>query len=435
MSSEKSWFVQTEFGATLGPMPDDALLEMVRTGALLKTDQVRAGHDGQWRLASEFPGLFDVVPATPTSTERSDSQETAETNLILPPSSPPIPSTIHLTPPTQPANPDPPPNEMEAPVTVATFQPQVVTNTAADSRDVAPMTLPRIDELSANAPPEDHLISAWKSQRSQSKAELGVDSLAAEMTQAEIEEDFAPELAANLLDDEPVPTSVVAANKRPASRPVASHPAFLDQIAGLEDGPRRPTETSQQKWDRWRRSLPTWPIALAAILVLFTTWSFWPRSQRGIYDRYVAIWQEWKTRRTDFKDKVGWDQFLKHTQAELDDMVPWLEKHARSSDREKLLLLWIGRDCFQRMLRQPRQMDSPEEKQLLFLLLSMREFYESPGTVTAGGGIAASMDADPEHPIGAGVFDPNTLRSATKTNGTVPPADSDVSPSEAPESR
>jgi len=435
MSSAKSWFVQTEFGATFGPMPDDALLEMVRTGALLKTDQVRAGREGQWRLASEFPGLFDAVTASPTSTENSPSNNLAEIPSMVPASSPSNPPTIHLIPPTQPAHPDPPLIAMETPATVATSQPQIVTETAADSRDVAPMALPRIEELSANAPPENHLIAAWKSQRSQSKVELGVDSLAAELGQAESGDDLAPELPADLLDDEVVPASTTAANKSPSSRPVANRRAFLDQIAGLEDGPRRPIETSQQKWDRWRRSLPTWPIVLAITLVLFTTWAYWPRSQRGIYDRYVAIWQEWKTRRTDFKDKEGWDQFLKHTQAELDDMVPWLEKHARSSDREKLLLLWIGRDCFQRMLRQPRQMDSPEEKQLQFLLLSMRDFYESPDTVTAGGGIAASMDADPEHPIGAGVFDPNAVRPATKTASPAPPGDSDNSASDLPASR
>lgn len=58
-SSVNHWFVQTDFGALLGPMPRDALAEMARTGALLVRDQVREGTDGKWRLASEVPGLFD----------------------------------------------------------------------------------------------------------------------------------------------------------------------------------------------------------------------------------------------------------------------------------------------------------------------------------------------------------------------------------------
>lgn len=58
-SSPHHWFVQTDFGALLGPMPDDALAEMARTGALIARDRVREGADGEWRLASEVPGLFD----------------------------------------------------------------------------------------------------------------------------------------------------------------------------------------------------------------------------------------------------------------------------------------------------------------------------------------------------------------------------------------
>ena len=49
---------------TLGPMPADALREMVRTGALLQTDQVRAGDDDEWCLASEIPDLTEVFTVT-----------------------------------------------------------------------------------------------------------------------------------------------------------------------------------------------------------------------------------------------------------------------------------------------------------------------------------------------------------------------------------
>ena len=58
-SSPNQWYVQTDFGALLGPMPADALSELARTGALLHRDQVREGSDGVWQLASDLPGLFD----------------------------------------------------------------------------------------------------------------------------------------------------------------------------------------------------------------------------------------------------------------------------------------------------------------------------------------------------------------------------------------
>ena len=189
-------------------------------------------------------------------------------------------------------------------------------------------------------------------------------------------------------------------------------------------------ETARQKWDRWRRSLPSWPIPVAILLVLWMCWTYWPRSQRTIYNRYVAIWAQWQTRRTDFKDSEGWATFLKQTESELDGTVPWLEKHARANDREKLLLLWIGRDCFRKMLKRPREIGTPEEKQLRILLTNLREFYESPN----GGGLVTGKNADPERPTAAGAFDPNLGRAETKAlppDTTAAPENSAAPPAEA----
>ena len=73
MSAAKSWFVQTGFGTRLGPMPGDALLELVRTGALISTDEVRDSVDGDWQRAAEIPGLFDAAtePNSVTATASS----------------------------------------------------------------------------------------------------------------------------------------------------------------------------------------------------------------------------------------------------------------------------------------------------------------------------------------------------------------------------
>lgn len=423
MSSAKSWFVQTGFGATLGPMPHDALLEMIRTGALLRMDQVRAGSDGEWRLATEFPDLFDAVIAPPTSTKPSVSDKVVMPPPAVRPTSPPISSKINLIPPTPRLNPESLSVPATGPVTISSVPPEVAVEPVTAAREVASVVAPQFedDSVSATAPPENDLIANWKSQRIQSQAELGLVSLAAEMTQAEAAEDFAPELPADLLDDTESSAASTKTHERPtktrsASRPTNQRQAFLDQIPGLENGPRIPVETSKQKWNRWRRSLPTWPVAAVFVLALLAVWFYWPRSNRGFYDRYVAIWEEWKTRRSDFKDKEGWEKFLEHTKTELDDMVPWLEKNARATDREKLWLLWIGRDCFRRMLMQPRQSDSPEEKQLLFHLANLRQLYESNGSETPDPGLGASQNADPEQATGIGAIDPNLLRPAKKTD-------------------
>ncbi len=441
MSSAKSWFVQTGFGATLGPMPTDALAEMVRTGALIRADQVRAGDQYEWCLASEIPDLNDVFTVVSDSPEPSASDNVVEMAPAVPSapaSAPRSLSKINLIPPTQPVGFDPSSVAVDASVPVAIPQPEHTVEPAPVLRDVVPIVVPSIedDSVSSTAPAENDLIANWKSQRIPSSAERSMNSLAAEMTQAE--ENLAPELPADLFADEEEPTPIVVANRKPSSHPAANRPAFLDQIVGLEDGPRVRVETSQEKWNRWRRSLPSWPIAVVVVLVLFMAWSYWPRSHRGIYARYVTIWEEWKTRRADFKDNDGWEAFLKHTAAELDDTVPWLEKNARASDRERMLLLWIGRDCFRKMLKQPRQMGSPEEKQLQILLTKVRELHEPSGSTTLDGGQAGGKNADPEQPTGAGAFDPNAARAETKPVAPVDPATpakADVSPGGVPEDR
>jgi hypothetical protein len=112
-----------------------------------------------------------------------------------------------------------------------------------------------------------------------------------------------------------------------------------------------------------------------------------------------------------------------------------LEKNARASDREQMLLLWIGRDCFRKMLKQPRQMGSSEEKQLQFLLTKVRELHEPTASTTTNGGSAGGKNADPEQPTGAGSFDPNAVRA--ETNRAAPadlvvPAKTESAPSVTP---
>lgn len=441
MPLSKSWFVQTEFGTTLGPMPDDALLEMIRTGALLRSDQVRVGSDDEWRVARDVPGLFEAASASPMSGEPQAPVAVVAMPVVealpieLPSVAPPVSSNIKLIPPLAPTNPKPVPVPEKPPTPVVSAQAEIVPEPfAAPQTTARPIAPPREKIVSATAPPEDDLIASWRAERRQTRQELGLVSLAAEMTQAEDENEFAPELPAELLDDESEPSQVAATITKPAPCSTVNRPAFLDQIEGLEDGPRQRVETSQEKWHRWRRSLPTWPIASAALLIVFAAWFYWPRSSRGIYERYVAVWQEWQIRRTDFKDKEGWDRFLKHTEAELDDTLPWLEANASAERRDRLLLLWIGRDCYRKMLKKPRQLGSVEEKQLQLLLTSVREYYE-PGAATADGGQDSGKNADPERAAGAGVFDPSSVRRETKSTSPVEPAapaKADDSPSEAP---
>lgn len=439
MFSAKSWLVQTGFGAILGPMPEDALLEMIRTGALLRTDQVREANGGEWRLAAEYPHLFDVAVSSSASHAPAVPIARNEAQTVAAPNSPPVLSKIKLVPPAVPTRLGPVAVPDEPTMTPVPSLAETVNDTVAADRDVTPIVeLPLEKSASSTAPTEDGLIASWKSERRRTQEDLGTVSLAAEMSQAEDEEDLAPQLPPDLLDGPLEPAPIAVPERRTAARPSNQRPAFLDQIKGLEDGPRQGIETTQQKWERWRRSLPSWPIAAVVVLVLLVLWIYWPRSTRGIHDRYVAIWEEWKSRRADFKDKEGWDRFLKHTEAELNDTVPWLEKNARASDRDKLLLLWIGRDCFRKMLKHPRALGTPEENQLQFLLTNIREFYDSPGSETSPPGTAASPNVDPEQTAGAGSFDPKLVRPEKQTASpatATSPTKTEVSPAPNPEDR
>ena len=319
-----------------------------------------------------------ALPTLPCSNATTNASTSAKGRLIPPPS--PTGYALSNVPLIPPASTDPvaPPTDLVPPtgaVDVGSVVEGRVDPIAADLPDTNTV-------VNRSAPPENDMIARWRLERDQSREELGTVSLASEMTQSHAENDFAPELPADLLDAEkagqPVrpPISVLAEKK--AQRFEHHRPELLDQVGGLEEGPRVREETVQQMWDRWRRSLPNRKIVTAVVVMLCAVWWFWPRSSRGIYDRYVSIWEEWKTRRTDLKDQSGWEQFLRRTENELNVTVPYLAQHARASDREKQLLLFVGRDCLQKMLEQPRQIGSTREKQLQILFVVLREMYEPP---------------------------------------------------------
>ena len=71
---DEGWFVQMPIvGTILGPMPLDALTEMVRTGALLRHDLVRRNTSGDWRSASELPELSAEFSVPLPSFEATES--------------------------------------------------------------------------------------------------------------------------------------------------------------------------------------------------------------------------------------------------------------------------------------------------------------------------------------------------------------------------
>ena len=344
-SSPHHWFVQTDFGALLGPMPDDALAEMARTGALLIRDRVREGTDGEWRPASEVPGLFDettpqlglmssqledlIAPqaalaresaVTKRASRRANSKANDEsaaqsakdlefeidTPLITPPPAASPPTTITLPP------------------TTITLPPIVPRREAQPSTPAAPPTV------------------------SSSPAPTQIDA--------------------------PVPLFEPPTSREP--EPIHAAPAGW-QARPSTNSRWQPTKKRAAHWPTLGK--PAWltgAIAAGTLIALVAAWWFWPRQRPDLYANYVAIYKELQQRREVTQDQAGWSEFSTRAKSQLDATIPWLEERAKPGDRGKSLLLYAGRDL-QELLDQPRTSKSPHQKRLAAFFDQLQEFYDS----------------------------------------------------------
>ena len=339
-------------------MPDDALSEMVRTGALLPNDLVRHGPSDDWQPASAVPGLFaelanqmteDVpsiedAPVLDEDVPVLDEDAPADEQIAPPvsvdgtftlrrPESPSREKRISpdgrtgfaksAVPPRKPISKDDPPvsrtaREPASPKPVSPAMPIV----AADAETSSP-------QFTA----QDDLIANWKAHRRPTREQLALTPLSEEIEDASDASVLEP--VPDLIADAPASEVV---DQTSEAGPMMRRPSLLSMIK-----PRPPApETFSEKCQRWKRSLPTWPVAAVLVVVLLAAWWYWPPSQQGHKHRFLTIWTELQRRRTDFKDKAGFERFVTNAQIEVNELVPWLEKHASAKDREKQLLLYIG---------------------------------------------------------------------------------------------
>lgn len=326
-SSPNPWYVQTDFGAMLGPMPSDALSELARTGALLPRDQVREGIDGDWRLASDWPGLFDQpeqpLPYPETLQEPASPHESFK-----------ITSSVRLL------------DELMKPETAT-----------VPHRPMNPVTKPA-DELAF----ELNLPSPVPA----TKTPTVVESRAINETKTHSTPAAAPQA-------EPVEVAVPA----PPSFPTfVAEPRTTTGWTPASPRPVRRGSTARETDSRprlWRRMLPT-AVAIAVVLSLVTVWWVWPRQRPDIYTQYVAIYEELQQRRGKSQGQADWNEFVTRSNAQLNDVLPWLEDRAKPGDREKSLLLYVGRDL-QDLLDQPRDSEPIHQERLRAFFEQLQEMY------------------------------------------------------------
>ena len=354
-SSPHHWFVQTDFGALLGPMPDDALAEMARTGALIPRDRVREGTAGQWCLASEVRGLFDAqtpsldlltstledlfAPETPAPRESVASRTANRRSLAKPDEIPSAPQA-----------------DLEFEIDTPLFAPPKITELPPVTREL---------EFEIDVP----LIAT--------RPPVAVSPVVKSVpVQVPIP---AP---APKVSPQPEPQPVI--DLVPSVEPPSLHEpeSILPAPSGWQarvTPPSRWQATGTRSYRSWQFDKQTWlkgAISAAVLIVLVAAWWFWPRQRPDIYQNYLAIYQELQQRRDISEDHAAWTEFVTRSKTQLAATVPWLEEKAKPGDREKSLLLYAGRDL-QELLELPRTSKSPHQKRLDAFFEQLQEMYGS----------------------------------------------------------
>lgn len=355
-SSPHHWFVQTDFGALLGPMPDDALAEMARTGALLARDRVREGTDGEWRPASEVPGLFDEqIPSlgllsstledlfAPESSAPRESDASRNANRRSVAKSQENPTAEES-------------RELEFEIDAPLIAPQTVTKPPPVTRELEfEIDVPLIDPTPLAA-----VSSVVESPSVPETLSSPIPTLSTQPGLKTINDLVPSPEPPNIREPEPI-----------LSAPSGWQPRVTPT-------PRwQPTATRSLRG--WQPDKQTWLVgAIAAVMlvVLIGAWWLWPRQRPDLYKNYVAIYQELQQRRDLAEDHAKWMEFVARSKTQLAETVPWLESNAKPGDREKSLLLYAGRDL-QELLELPRTSKSPHQKRLDAFFEQLQEIYGS----------------------------------------------------------
>lgn len=384
------WFVQMTSGVALGPMPREDLVELAQSGGLLQHDLVREGEDGDWRPASEVPGLLSVdFDDSESLGETDEATASIETDNILAIDGPlelDVPIAGNSVPtlpprPTPPKRPGSPPQPVspapprQAPTQPAESTPQQREQTATTNHPVTAAPPPP----SKQTPPEppDWLANASSLDDPPSLPDhFDLSRLEDENFDDDDDwEDSSP--YALKAENEPVP--LVRIGKKTPSSPGTQTPSTP---------PRRRTSTRRAISDRvaegwsWvprslRRKL-IWAVVGAVALAIFefAAPSLLPGNARYIYEEFVSIHDEMQAFDDGTLDAAGWNEFTQSASEELDAALPWLEENAVPGDRVTSLLLYVGRDL-QEMIRLPPGSERPHQQRVDGFFDQLDEFYAS----------------------------------------------------------
>lgn len=421
-SSTEQWFVRTSFGALLGPMPEDALDEMARTGALLRTDKLREGSDGIWHPAGDVPGLFDGVCAP-------SNQPGSRVGDLLPRAMPDG-SFVMAKASEIPRSHDDVPLLDEDESSALLSDPTSVSLESVDPLQEAfrRMTEPAKPEVSsANTSRSQRLVKSEMTAQDETDFEVDVPLIPADAAVASVPTEPPP-----VIEELDFGCSDFVADATPLTEPIVS-PPIAPTIS------RR--SVTSRNWSAkrivWLRNWPAWAVA-AGLLIVFAAWWLWPRQRPDIYARYVAIHDELQKRRDAPQDETGLKEFVSRANKELDELLPEVDENA-SQNQEQRLLLFLGRDCLREMLKQPKEENVRHERLFAAFSGQLQEIYDpsrrtasdanSGGGATPGGsGPTGLRTPHPDSPLGRRGGFSNAAGAAPKssTNGNAQPSSSAI---------
>ncbi len=423
---ESTWYVKASFGAEWGPMTTATLLEMNERDSLGPGDLARCGIDGDWRsVANVLAELSDAAASPASMAEAGDETavrddddpqvpcDPAEEESITVAKMPTLTSASSRRSGALPgwSNFWTPSSANESTEVLPRMQgiesfSQSISEPSSDSHaeDSMPSEVVASEsatdnfstatspvEFSIRPEPFDgtadatrplscdltlpdkelELLNDWKQDRTDELIRLkaivaereAILSRAAEVAKAE-----EAEAAAQTTDAEAAQSEGANETSPKSDSPLSAESESKPPVPSAR--PRRAIR--QESWEqtlaRWKRSLPDWKVAVLLPLLPLAVWWLWPVSYGNVAASYHAMYNRLREIRDRPLDKSGMDEFVERSQAQLDTLLPRLKDRATSKDPDTQLLLWIGRDCLQPMLKSPRTRNTKHEAMLKKLL-------------------------------------------------------------------
>lgn len=342
-SPQNQWFVQMGLGVSLGPMPFEDLVQLARDGALLDQDKVRQGSSGAWFEAREIPWLFEEA--------------------LLPESAEFVPDEVA---PELAAAHDDAFDDVEH-VVESVMDESMTLDVDVSEAPASPVEV----ESPSPKPVPANLVETKVEEFNEDSTLPALETVEAPKSVTTQEEIGSYELHV----EKPQPARSVEAWKPSSISAASSSPP---RVRPVPVAPRR-SLLAPSFWGGWQTSTRWLQATLGVsvvVCVLVVAWALWPSREPNIYANYNSIYREWQEQRDGPGDPARWNDLSTRAKAQLKDSVAWLEATTQPGDREKDLLLYVGRDLLE-IFEQPRDFESPHQARLEGFMSQLREIHSS----------------------------------------------------------